>query len=147
MIKLTRIAPALLGLRQALKISIYDHLTKSNLINVERFSSTVTISMVKLKSQYVSIKDLKTHAIVKLNDQLPLISQTLNKLLQSFPMATVNFKSTIHISSAHKPQIALPGQQANCTHFIDTSYLIMFRCFYAYHSWSSLVGYVIVHVS
>ena len=33
----TRIAPALLGLRQALKISIYDYLSKFHQINVELF--------------------------------------------------------------------------------------------------------------
>ena len=34
---LTRIAPALLGLRQALKISIYDHLPKFHQIYAELF--------------------------------------------------------------------------------------------------------------
>ena len=33
----TRIAPALLGLRQALKISIYDYLSKFHQINAELF--------------------------------------------------------------------------------------------------------------
>ena len=33
----TRIAPALLGLRQALKISIYDYLSKFNQTNIELF--------------------------------------------------------------------------------------------------------------
>ena len=37
MINLTRIAPALLGLRQALKISIYDYLSKFYQINAELF--------------------------------------------------------------------------------------------------------------
>ena len=35
--QLTRIAPALLGLRQALKISIYDYLSKFHKINAELF--------------------------------------------------------------------------------------------------------------
>ena len=40
---ITRIAPALLGLRLALKISIYDYLSKFNQINVELFLKTVTM--------------------------------------------------------------------------------------------------------
>ena len=35
--KVTRIAPVLLGLRQALKISIYDYLSKFHKINAELF--------------------------------------------------------------------------------------------------------------
>jgi len=43
-----------------------------------------------------------------------------------------HYQANRHICIAHE-------------YFIDTSFLIIVRCFYVYHSWPSLVDYVIVH--
>ena len=48
----TRIAPALLGLRQALKISIYDYLSKFHQINAELFLNCYDAIIFIAVSQY-----------------------------------------------------------------------------------------------
>ena len=70
----TRIVPALLGLRQALKISIYDYLSKFHQINA--------VSQYKFDfgpcPQFCSFTLFKTYlkTYVIANDQLPVSSQT-----------------------------------------------------------------------
>ena len=62
-------------------------------------------------------------------------------------MVNVNFKSTVRISLDINPSRYQANWHIAHEYFImiNTSYLIICRCFYAYHSWSSLVGYVIIH--
>ena len=50
--KLTRIAPALFGLRQAQKISIYDYLSKCHQINAELFLNCYDAIIFIAVSQY-----------------------------------------------------------------------------------------------